>query len=68
MIKRNVLAGTGGGFSIDINLGEIDLATMPALEGTVIESVIQDLRGENGTWQARHHSHHSYSTHGTMAW
>jgi hypothetical protein len=44
-------------FSLSLNLGEVDLASVP-----------KELQEDDVTWEARHHSHHSYRTHGTATW
>jgi hypothetical protein len=55
-------------FSLSLNLGEVDLASVPTLKGTALEAVLKELQEDDVTWEARHHSHHSYRTHGTATW
>lgn len=54
--------------SISLELEDVDLANLPSLKGTALEAVIKELREDELTWEARHHSHHSYRTHGTAMW
>jgi len=67
-VSETPLAKSDESVSISLDLAEIDLASLPALKGTALEAVINELREDELTWQARHHSHHSYRTHGTAAW
>lgn len=54
--------------SVSLELEDVDLASLPSLKGTALEAVIKELREDEKTWEARHHSHHSYRTHGTAMW
>ena len=68
MAETSSPTNTGEPLSITLDLAEIDLAALPALKGTALEAVLNELREDDSTWQAKHHSHHSYRTHGTAMW
>ncbi len=54
---------------ITLELEDIDLNAMKSLEGSALEVIIKELQGSDRPQeQAKHHSHHSYSTHSTAAW
>lgn len=64
-LSANSTVGTG----ISLELNEVDLANLPSLKGTALEAVINEIRDEEDVpSRSRHHSHHSYRTHGTAAW
>jgi hypothetical protein len=66
MAKTGVVVERPG---ITLDLEEIDLNTVHALKGSALEGIIRELQGSDRQQeQAKHHSHHSYSTHGTAAW
>lgn len=55
--------------AISLELSEVDLSKLPSLKGTALEAVINEIRDEDDVpSRSRHHSHHSYRTHGTAAW
>jgi hypothetical protein len=52
-----------------LDLENIDLDTMASLKGTALGGVIKELQEDDGMQeQAKHHSHSSYSTHGSRTW
>lgn len=54
---------------ISLDLSEVDLSKLPSLKGTALEAVIKEIREDDDVpSRSRHHSHHSYRTHGTAAW
>jgi hypothetical protein len=54
---------------IDLDLTDIDLNTVQTLKGSALEAIIKELQmPDRPQEQAKHHSHHSYSTHGTAMW
>lgn len=66
MSKTSAVAERPG---ITLDLNDIDLNAMKSLKGSALEGVIKELQGSDRPQeQAKHHSHHSYSTHGTAAW
>ncbi len=56
--------------SIELDLRDLDLSKIASLKGTALEAIVQELNEDAGCGggQSKHHSHHSYSTHGTAAW
>jgi hypothetical protein len=58
-----------GPSSIQLDLTELDLSRLASLDGTALHAIIQELNEDsNEGGQSKHHSHSSYSTHGTAAW
>jgi hypothetical protein len=55
--------------SIRLDLTELDLSKLGSLEGTALHAIVQELNEDSSEGgQSKHHSHSSYSTHGTAAW
>ena len=55
--------------AVSLDLSEVDLSKVPSLKGTALEAVIKEISEEDDLpSRSRHHSHHSYRTHGTAAW
>jgi len=54
---------------ISLDLEDIDLNSVQGLEGSALEAIVKELQvPERPQEQAKHSSHHSYSTHGTRMW
>lgn len=67
--KSTVVASVVSTKSISLDLEDVDLAKLPTLKGTALEAVINEIREEDDLpCFSKHHSHHSYRTHGTAAW
>jgi len=55
--------------TLELDLGDLDLATLASMEDSALGSIIRELNEEdNDQPHSRHSSHSSYSTHGTAAW
>jgi hypothetical protein len=58
-----------GPTSIKLDLSDLDLSNLGSLEGTALQAIALELNDQSDDkGQSKHHSHHSYSTHGTAAW
>jgi hypothetical protein len=70
MDKPQIDATPGlGATSIKLDLNDLALGKLEALDGSALQAIAQELSEDSGSGgQSKHHSHHSYSTHGTAAW